>query len=68
MVTTWKVTIWDEQTRCTWYPSFCKTFADVAPQREMCYVNSLLNFSVAINLGNFANTYMLDPGHSGGLK
>jgi len=33
---------------------FGKSFSDVAEQKEISYVNSLLNFSIAINMGNFA--------------
>lgn len=58
-----EVTIWDEQTPVyRGILPFVRTFADVAPQREMCYINSLLNFSVAINLGNFANMYHVGSG------
>jgi len=58
-----KVTIWEDQTPVyRGILPFVKTFAEVAPQKEMCYVNSLLNLSIAINLGNFANQHHVGSG------
>lgn len=33
---------------------FVTTFATVAEQQPLCYINSLLNFSLALNMGDFA--------------
>jgi len=41
---------------------FGKSFSDVAEQKEISYVNSLLNFSIAINMGNFALKYGIESG------
>ena len=41
---------------------FGKSFSDVAEQKEISYVNSLLNFSIAINKGNFALKYGIESG------
>ena len=41
---------------------FGKSFSDVVDQKEISYVNSLLNFSIAINMGNFAAKYGVGSG------
>jgi S-adenosylmethionine hydrolase len=38
------------------------TFASVAAGKELAYLNSLLNFSVAINQGNFSERYHIKSG------
>lgn len=39
-----------------------KTFADVAVGKNVAYLNSLLNFSIGINQGNFAETFQVGGG------
>lgn len=39
-----------------------KTFADVDKGKEMCYLNSLLNFSLGINNGSFSDRYSIKSG------
>jgi S-adenosylmethionine hydrolase len=39
-----------------------KTFGEVAQGQVMGYYNSLMQFSLAINMGNFAYTYHIDNG------
>jgi hypothetical protein len=41
---------------------FGRTFADVAAGMEIAYLNSLLNFSLGINGGNFAERYHIQSG------
>ncbi|WP_127125513.1 SAM hydrolase/SAM-dependent halogenase family protein [Pseudoflavitalea rhizosphaerae] len=41
---------------------FVHTFGDVPESRPMAYLNSLMQFSLAINMGNFANTYGIQSG------
>lgn len=41
---------------------FANTFADVPPGKEVSYMNSLLNFSVAINADSFAERYHIGSG------
>jgi S-adenosylmethionine hydrolase len=41
---------------------FANTFAEVPPGKEVGYINSLLNFSIAINTGNFAERYKIASG------
>ncbi len=41
---------------------FVNTFAAVAPQSSLCYLNSMLQFSLAINMGNFAQQYKIESG------
>jgi S-adenosylmethionine hydrolase len=41
---------------------FGKSFSDVGEQKEISYVNSLLNFSIAINMGNFALKHGIESG------
>jgi S-adenosylmethionine hydrolase len=41
---------------------FGKSFSDVAEQKVISYVNSLLNFSIAINMGNFALKHGIESG------
>lgn len=58
-----EISIWESNTPV--YRSilpFVTTFAAVAPQKEMAYINSLLNLSVAINMGNFASTFHIASG------
>lgn len=39
-----------------------RTFADVEKGKEMCYLNSLLNFSLGINNGSFSDRYSIKSG------
>jgi S-adenosylmethionine hydrolase len=41
---------------------FVATFAAVPDKAPLCYINSLLNFSMALNMGDFAKTYKLSSG------
>lgn len=41
---------------------FAETFSTVADQQHLAYLNSLLNFSLAINKGNFAHKYEIASG------
>ena len=41
---------------------FGETFAAVAEGKPLGYLNSLLNFSLAINMGDFAKTYEINSG------
>ncbi|MEZ4900306.1 MAG: S-adenosyl-l-methionine hydroxide adenosyltransferase family protein [Spirosomataceae bacterium] len=58
-----KVTIWkkDELIFQDELP-FANTFGDVAEGQNVCYLNSLLNFSLAINMGSFADKYGIKSG------
>ena len=42
--------------------AFVNTFGDVANGQPLAYLNSLMNFSLAINMGNFAEQYRVQPG------
>jgi S-adenosylmethionine hydrolase len=41
---------------------FVATFTSVADQQPLCYLNSLLNFSFALNMGDFAKKYSIASG------
>jgi len=41
---------------------YVKTFGDVKEGEIMGYVNSLMNFSLAINMGNFADSFKIKSG------
>lgn len=41
---------------------FVHTFGDVPEGKVMAYINSLMQFSVAINMGNFASHYQIGSG------
>ena len=41
---------------------FANTFGDVAEGKPLAYINSLMNFSVAINRGNFAQSFKVSSG------
>lgn len=41
---------------------FVNTFGGVAVGNPLSYMNSLMNFSLAINMGNFAKTYSIGTG------
>lgn len=43
---------------------FANTFSAVPEGSPVSYLNSLLNFSIAINMGNFARTYSVESGPS----
>jgi S-adenosylmethionine hydrolase len=39
-----------------------KTFGDVPENKPLSYLNSLLNFSLAVNMGNFADSFHIKSG------
>lgn len=41
---------------------FVKTFSDVGEQQPLAYLNSLLNFSLAINMGDFSKQHQINCG------
>lgn len=41
---------------------FVKTFSDVVQHQPLAYLNSLLNFAVAINMGDFAKQHQINSG------
>jgi S-adenosylmethionine hydrolase len=41
---------------------FANTFSAVAEGKPLCYLNSLLHFSIALNMENFAEKYKIDSG------
>jgi S-adenosylmethionine hydrolase len=41
---------------------YANTFGDVAEKKPLAYLNSLMNFSVAINMGNFADSFRIGSG------
>ena len=41
---------------------FVNTFGDVAEGKNLGYLNSLLNFSLAINMGNFSKSFYIESG------
>jgi S-adenosylmethionine hydrolase len=41
---------------------FANTFGAVAEGKPLAYVNSLMNFSIAINMGNFAEAHKISSG------
>jgi len=41
---------------------FANTFGDVPEGQPLGYVNSLLNFSLALNMGSFADKYAIKNG------
>ena len=41
---------------------FVKTFDNVPDGQPLCYINSLLNFSLALNMGNFAKKHGIGSG------
>jgi S-adenosylmethionine hydrolase len=43
---------------------FVNTFSDVPEQELLCYLNSEMNFSIAINMGNFAERFKIGSGPS----
>ncbi|QEC44872.1 SAM hydrolase/SAM-dependent halogenase family protein [Pseudobacter ginsenosidimutans] len=47
---------------------FVHTFGDVPEGQPMAYLNSLLQFSVAINMGNFAAHYRMQSGPGWNVK
>ncbi len=42
--------------------AFVNTFGDVSAGQPLAYLNSLMNFSLAINMGNFAEQFRVHPG------
>ncbi len=47
---------------CTVQVPLVNSFGDVAEGKSLGYFNSLLNFSVAVNMGSFAGIYGIKPG------
>lgn len=41
---------------------YSQTFGAVPKGKPLCYMNSLLQFSLALNMGNFASTYKIGSG------
>jgi S-adenosylmethionine hydrolase len=41
---------------------FVNTFSEVADQQTLAYINSNLQFSVAVNMGSFAEQYKVSSG------
>jgi S-adenosylmethionine hydrolase len=41
---------------------YVNTFAGVAEGNNLCYLNSMLQFSIAVNMGNFAEKYKVASG------
>jgi S-adenosylmethionine hydrolase len=41
---------------------YCRTFGEVAEGQPLVYINSLLQLSFALNMGNFAKTYHISSG------
>ncbi len=41
---------------------FVNTFGDVSEGKPLAYINSLMNFSMAINMGNFAASHKISSG------
>jgi S-adenosylmethionine hydrolase len=41
---------------------FVHTFGDVPEGKNLAYMNSLMNFSLAINMGNFADSFNINSG------
>lgn len=39
-----------------------RTFSEVPDKNELGYINSLLNFSIALNMGNFASAHNIESG------
>lgn len=42
---------------------YAKTFGDVPDGKPLAYINSLMNFSLAINKGNFADSFGISSGN-----
>lgn len=58
-----RVTIWEKE-RLVFQEEviFANTFGEVLDGHNLCYLNSLLNFSLAINQGNFSERYGVKSG------
>ena len=52
----------DNQTVYEGRVPFANTFAEVPQGKVVGYINSLLNFSIAINAGSFAERYKIGSG------
>ena len=48
--------------------TFVNTFGDVAEGKEVGYFNSLLNFSIAINMGNFSEKHHVHSGNTWSIE
>lgn len=48
---------------CSVRVPFVRSFGDVAEGNSLAYINSLMNFSLAVNMGSFANQYGIKSGH-----
>ena len=47
---------------------FANTFGDVAEGKTLGYINSLMNFSLAINMGNFSEAFEIGTGPEWNIK
>lgn len=47
---------------------FVNSFGDVPKDKSLAYINSLMNFSVAINMGSFADRYRIKSGPEWNLQ
>ena len=54
--------LFKDSVRYTGHVVFANTFGDVPEGQPLGYVNSLLNFSLALNMGSFADRYAIKNG------
>lgn len=47
---------------------YCQTFTSVPEGKLLCYLNSLLQLSFAINMGNFSEKYKIESGSEWGVE
>lgn len=52
----------NDSTRFSGTIPLARTFGEVPQGKNLSYFNSLMNFSLAINMGDFANTYNIQSG------
>ena len=50
------VKVWEGQA------PYCETFGAVAKGKPLVYLNSLMQLSIALNMGSFADTYHVSSG------
>lgn len=64
-----KITIWeDEKQVFEGSMPYTNTFGEVAEGQNLCYFNSLMNFSLAINMGDFSAKYGVKSGPEWRIK
>lgn len=64
-----KISIWEsDQKLFEGTMPFVNTFGQVSEGENMCYLNSLMNVSVAINMGDFAAKYKIKSGPQWRIK